>query len=146
MYMHPDRVLKRLGLPEQLLTWLRNGTLEQEVKRCQRVIDLLNERTDAWEASNPELASKMPWFEQRQAWKAEGRPPAPWWEVLNAIHSEPLQFQELGIIDEAARQSAWYHNTVKNDPEKKAKYKLQRPGWDLKLRALKDQRDADKRR
>lgn len=145
MPVHPGRVLKRLGLPEQLLTWLQDGTLEQEVKRCQRLLDLLNEQTDAWETANPELASKMPWFEQRQAWKQAGRPPAPWWEVLNAIHSAPLKFHELTVIDRAAYERSWYHNVVKVDPVKKAKYKLIRPGWDHKLRALKEQRAVDKR-
>lgn len=53
-----------------------------EVEKAYALLDAQNALLDAFEAANPEVAVRLPWFEARQAWKAAGRPRPPWYEAL----------------------------------------------------------------
>lgn len=72
-----------MGLPRYLIRYVRAGELETRLQDAYRELDALNERLGAWEAANPALAVKTPWYEGREAWKAQGRPRAPWYEALH---------------------------------------------------------------
>jgi hypothetical protein len=76
------RVLGSLGLPADLVVLVRRGTLQREVRRAYKLLDELNEQYDSFEASNPELAARLPWAKAREEWKRAGRPRPPWWEAL----------------------------------------------------------------
>jgi hypothetical protein len=74
--------LDRLGLPPYLIEFIRDDCLEEAIAEAYAQYDALLERADAWEAANPDLAGRLPWYEAREAWKRAGRPRAQWWEVL----------------------------------------------------------------
>ena len=83
---HAERTLYGLGRPFNLTTLIRDGRLVEEVEKAYATHDVLNALLDALEASDPERARRLPWYEAREAWKRAGRPLPPWYEVLLRSH------------------------------------------------------------
>lgn len=77
-----QEVMRALGLPDDLIELIRSGRLKGEIERAYARLDQLNERLDAFEREMPEKVARMPWYEAREKWKAEGRPRPHWTEVL----------------------------------------------------------------
>lgn len=80
--MQPKVVLRRLGLPGNLVSLIRKGRLVREVDKAYARYDSLCARMDAFEAEYGDVARRLPWHEAREAWKAAGRPRPEWYEVL----------------------------------------------------------------
>jgi len=102
-------VLQRLGLPPTLVTLLREGRLREAVDEAYAEQDRLNALLDDWEAANPLLATQVPWYETRKAWKAAGRPRPEWYEVLARHHStvKPLLVAHISHDLCGMAQKAW---------------------------------------
>lgn len=83
-------LLRKLNLPEKLLTFIRTGVVRQKIEEAYALWEDNTARTDAWEAANPEAAKALPWFKAREAWKAAGRPRPQWYEVLKVFDEKGL--------------------------------------------------------
>jgi hypothetical protein len=80
--IHHKLVLRRLGLPPDLIKIIREGRLEAEVEKAYKRWEHVNEVMDAFEEQDPVLARSCQWYEARQEWKRNGRQRPEWWEVL----------------------------------------------------------------
>ena len=90
-------MLRRLGLPDRLCQHVRNGTLLAAIKSAEEAYDRLVQALDEWELTNPAAAALVPWREQREAWKAAGRPRPPWYELLAAYESDTKPIRRKDI-------------------------------------------------
>ncbi|MEF8758306.1 MAG: hypothetical protein V5B36_00840 [Candidatus Accumulibacter sp. UW25] len=74
--------LSSVGLPPYLLVYILTGTLGEEIEKGYKRLEQLNNALDSFEEAHPEFAAQQPWFEERQKWKAAGRPKVFWLDVL----------------------------------------------------------------
>lgn len=78
-----NRLLQNLGLPGDLVNLISAGTLVSAIEEAYEKIDRLNTMLDEFEEREPEISALLPWHDAREAWKAEGRPRAEWYEIMN---------------------------------------------------------------
>lgn len=90
-----SNVMRRLGLPLNLIGLIRSGELVKAVEAAFAELDALNASIDAWEAANPEAARRALWYEGREAWKRAGRPQPPWYELLHLARVAPITEPQL---------------------------------------------------
>lgn len=92
-------VMRRLGLSKDLVRWIGEGRLFEQVQAAQAEYRQLCAAMAAWELAHPEAAAQVPWREAREAWKRAGSPDPAWWELLgwygDSGNFTPLRRTEL---------------------------------------------------
>lgn len=90
-------VLNRLGIPPHLIEMIQDESLVAELARVRAEFKMMNDALDAWEAQNPYAARMAPWFKAREAWKAQGRPETPWYELLHNYQNPAVAIKKAEI-------------------------------------------------
>lgn len=139
-----EYALRNFQLPRDLVDLIRSGQLTEEVERMERAVAAMNERLDAWEAANPEAAALAPWHDEREKWKAAGRPAAHWADLLalrHAVNKDTLSLELWSVVPESQSRLYWRY---KADPEKYERYRAHRRAAELRNTARRPKKRQKK--